>query len=83
LQPAAAGAIMSRRAPVEGNWSTEQALESLVALYGVDGGSFWRWTSFSNDEDANRDLAEPVKRRGVDLTYTPIKDLLVRLYSAP
>jgi len=72
--------------PVEPTWSTDQALESLIQLftqYGVDGGAFWRWTSFNNAEDADPSLAQPVKRRGVAFTYNAVKDVLMRHYTAP
>ena len=72
--------------PVEPTWSTDQALESLIQLftqYGVDGGAFWRWTSFTNPEDADPSLAQPVKRRGVAFTYNAVKDVLMRHYTAP
>jgi hypothetical protein len=77
---------MGLSAPTEANWNTEQALESLISLmykYNIDGGCFWRWTSFSNDEDSNSTLAEPVKRRGVEFIYNPVKDILTRLYTIP
>lgn len=72
--------------PVETTWSTEQALGSLLGLfrkYGIDGGAFWRWTSFSNDEDAAPSLAQPVKRRGVAFTYNAVKDVLALQYTMP
>lgn len=72
--------------PVEANWNSEQALESLVSLmyaYGIDGGCLWRWTSFGDDEDLNPELASPVKRRGVEFVYNPVKDVLARLYTTP
>ena len=72
--------------PVETTWSTEQALESLIELfrtYRVDGGAFWRWTSFNNGEDADPTLAQPVKRRGATFTYNTVKDVLMRQYTAP
>ena len=71
---------------METTWSTDQALESLIQLftkYGVDGGALWRWTSFNNDEDGDPSLAQPVKPRGVAFTYNPVKDVLVRDYTAP
>jgi hypothetical protein len=73
-------------APTEPGWNTEQAIESLISLmykYNLDGGCFWRWTSFSNDEDSNSTLAEPVKRRGVGFIYNPVKDVLNKLYTNP
>jgi hypothetical protein len=72
--------------PAETGWSTQQALENLLQLftkYGVEGGAFWRWTSFNNYEDADPSLAQPVKRRGVAFTYNPVKDVLVRYYKTP
>jgi hypothetical protein len=75
---------MGIKVPVEADWSTEQALESLVSLmreHRVDGGCFWRWTSFSNDEDLDPALGSPVKQRGEAFVYNPVKDVLVRLYS--
>jgi hypothetical protein len=66
--------------PVDPTRSTELVLESLVFLmekYGVDGGAFWRWTSFYDDEDRDASLAEPVKRRGTEFTYNPVyKEIL-------
>jgi hypothetical protein len=66
--------------PVNLGWPTEQAVESLVSLmekYGVDGGCFWRWTSFDDDEDSDPLLAQPVKQRGVDFIYNPVyKEIL-------
>jgi hypothetical protein len=59
----------------QANWSTQRALESLVFLlhqYGIDGGSFWRWTSFSNSEDSDLSLATPVKQRGVAFVFNPV-----------
>ena len=75
---------MGLLSPVESNWSTEQAFESLVLLmqkHHVEGGCFWRWTSFSNDEDTNSTLASPVKQRGVNFNYNPVKNILVNYYS--
>ena len=70
--------------PVEPGWTTEQALESLVWVMqttGIDGGCFWRWTSFDNNEDADPSLAIPVKLRGADYNFTPVKLVLERLYT--
>lgn len=75
---------MGLNAPIESNWSTEQAFESLVLLmqkHGVEGGCFWRWVSFSNDEDIDPKLAIPIKKRGVAFIYNPVKDVLVKFYS--
>ena len=75
---------MGLLSPVESAWNTEQAFDSLVLLmqkHGVDGGCFWRWTSFSNDEDTNATLASPVKKRGVNFDYNPVKNVLVKYYS--
>ena len=58
------------------NWNTQRALESLVFLlhkYGIDGGSFWRWTSFQNSEDSDPTLATPVKQRGANYVYNPVQ----------
>ena len=62
------------------NWNTQHALESLVFLmqkYGVDGGSFWRWVSFQDEEDSRLRLADPVKRRGVAFIYNPVQKEVV------
>jgi hypothetical protein len=70
--------------PVEPGWTTEQALESLVWVMqttGMEGGCFWRWTSFDDNEDTNTDLATPIKKRGMDYEYTPVKFVLERLYT--
>jgi hypothetical protein len=72
--------------PVEPEWKTEQAFESIMLLmkkYNVDGGCFWRWVSFSNDEDINPELADPIKRRGVNFIYNPVKDVLMKYYKGP
>jgi hypothetical protein len=46
----------------------------------VDGGSFWRWTSFQNSEDVDPTLALPVKRRWVDFIYNPVKNVSQQMY---
>ncbi len=76
---------MGSNTPVDPAWKTEWAMESLATLlekYGIEGGSFWRWTSFSNcqsgcpNEDADPTLADPVKRRGVEfITYLQVRNL--------
>jgi uncharacterized protein YjdB len=65
-------------------WSATQGTESQLTLmekYGLAGGSYWRWTSFSDSEDADPNTWMPVKRRGYAYIYTPVKDVLVRHYS--
>jgi len=57
-------------------WSAQHTLESLVYLfqkYHIEGGSFWRWTSFENAEDSNPQLPDPVKRRGINFVYNPVE----------
>jgi len=66
------------------NWTTEQALESLVWImqqYGMEGGSFWRWTDFFDYEEHDPRLAIPVKKRGTDFVYNPVADVLKQLYT--
>ena len=70
--------------PAESGWTTEQALESLVWVMqttGIDGGCFWRWISSDNGEDGDPSLAKPIKLRGVDYVFTPVKAVLERLYT--
>jgi hypothetical protein len=58
------------------NWNTQHAMESIVFLlhkYGIDGGAFWRWTSFYDTEDKDTTLASPIKQRGVAFTYNPVQ----------
>ncbi len=62
------------------NWNSQHSLESLVFLlhkYALDGGAFWRWTSFQNSEDSDTTLATPVKRRGVEFVYNPVQREIV------
>jgi len=76
---------MGNSPPVDPAWSTASALANLVTVmqkYGADGGSFWRWTSFSNSEDADVTLAEPIKRRGVAFTFNPVQTTLVQAYTS-
>lgn len=64
-------------------WSAAQGLESQLSLmekYGWAGGSYWRWTSFANSEDADPNTWMAVKLRGLPYTYTAVKDVLVRHY---
>jgi hypothetical protein len=70
--------------PVEKSWTTEMALQSLVWImqtYGIDGGCFWRWVDFSNSEELDPTVQMPVKKRGVDFTYYPVKGILEDLYT--
>jgi hypothetical protein len=72
--------------PVDPSWSTVQAFESLVTRIrrrGMDGGAFWRWVSFTNAEDSDPTLEDPVKRRGVAFVYNPVKDVLAQMYQSP
>ena len=69
--------------PIEPEWGSAEALESAVELMrnrGVAGGSFWRWTSFEDKEDADPTSWEPVKRRGPDYVYTVVREIMRRLY---
>jgi len=62
------------------NWNTQRAVENLVFLlhnYGLDGGSFWRWTSFNTSEDSDTTLAQPVKVRGVPFVYNLVQKEIV------
>jgi hypothetical protein len=75
---------MGAMVPVDPAWNTGMALESLAWImqtYGIDGGSFWRWTSFFNYEDADPANATTIKLRGKAYTYTPVKDVLQALYT--
>ena len=77
---------MGNNTPVDPAWSTPNALDSLLRVLkknGADGGSFWRWTSFSDSEDHDTTLADPIKRRGVPFTYNPVESVLVQYYTAP
>ncbi len=64
-------------------WTTVKALQSLMTLmgqYGVDGGSFWRWTNFQNSEDSDPTNPQPVKWRGTAFVYSPVRDVLKANY---
>ena len=72
--------------PIDASWSPSQAVQSLVALmiqYGVDGGCYWHWVSGDNNEDADPTLGDAVKKRGVNFTYNPVKDMLTQWYTNP
>ena len=69
----------------EWNWTTEQALESLVWImhtYNIDGGCFWRWTDNDNGEEQDPQLAIPIKKRGADFAYNPMAGVLKQLYTS-
>lgn len=72
---------MGNMTPVDRvSWNTQHALESIVFLmqkYGIDGGSFWRWTSFQDSEDSDPTLADPVKRRGIPFLYNPVQKEII------
>ena len=71
------------RTPIEPGWGSAEALESAVQLMrkrGVAGGSFWRWVSFVDEEDADPTADEPVKRRGPEYVYTVVREIMRRLY---
>jgi uncharacterized protein (TIGR03437 family) len=62
--------------PPTPTWKTEWALESLIALmekYRVEGGSFWRWANFTNAEDTDPTLADPVTKRGMTFVYNAVE----------
>jgi hypothetical protein len=72
--------------PVVAGWGTEEALEHAVGVlrkYGVEGGSFWRWTNFTNAEEADATIGHPLKKRGMAYSYFPAKDVLERVYKTP
>jgi hypothetical protein len=68
----------------EWNWTTEQALASLVWVmksYRMDGGSFWRWIDNDTGEESEPRLAMPIKKRGVGFAYNPVAETLKQLYT--
>lgn len=72
---------MGLQTPVDASvWNTPNAVETLVFYlnkYSVDGGSFWRWTSFEDSEDADPTLATPVKIRGATYVYNPVQKEII------
>jgi Bacterial Ig-like domain (group 2) len=78
-----AASEMGDNTPVDQvNWPTQYALESLTFLlhkYHVEGGAFWRWTSFEDSEDSDPTLATPVKVRGVAFIYNPVEKEVVNM----
>jgi hypothetical protein len=68
----------------DANWNTELALESLVWVmksYGVDGGCFYHWTNYNYWEEFDPSIQIPVKKRGTEFIYNPVKDILEELYT--
>ena len=83
--PARAVAVEMGVLPGE-NWTSVQAVQSLVPLmrkYGIDGGSFWKWVAFFNDEAADPTQPDPVKRRGIAILYNPVRAALAEQYGKP
>jgi len=55
---------------------TQRVLENLIALlekYGIDGGAYWQWANLRTDQDSDPQMADPVKRRGVEFIYNPVQ----------
>lgn len=72
--------------PGDPSTTPEHGLDDLLSRmerYGLDGGSYYRWTGFDHSDDGNPGVAEPVKLRGYAYTYTPIKDVLAKYYGGP
>jgi hypothetical protein len=72
--------------PLENGYDTDKALPSLVSILrnrGAEGGSLWRWTNFTNDQDSDPTVEMPIKRRGTAYNYTPLRDIIARLYGEP
>jgi hypothetical protein len=75
---------MGLTAPVEPGWNTELALESWIWImqnYGIEGGCFYHWTSFTGSEDFDPTFASPIKQRGTEMIFNPVKDILESLYT--
>lgn len=67
-------------------WNSDKALEHGVHVmrkYGLDGGNFWRWTNYTDEEDANPTVTYPIKWRGATYRYTPAAEVMRRVYSQP
>ena len=65
-------------------WNTEMALESMIWImqnYGIDGGCFYQWVSFRNWDDIDPAFQQPIKQRGIEFIYNPVKDILENLYT--
>ena len=73
-------AEMGDSRPIDSSWPAERALESLVFLmekWEVEGGSYWIWVQGDNSGDANPDMNDAVKRRGVNFIYNPVQKAVV------
>lgn len=72
--------------PYAAGWNADRALEAGVALmrkYGLEGGGFWRWTNFTDAEDADPETPYSIKWRGMEYRYTPAADVMRRVYNQP
>lgn len=72
--------------PFTPGWNTDRALENAVESmrsFGLEGGSFWRWVNFTDDEDADPQTPYSIKWRGTDYRYTPAAEVMRRLYVRP
>jgi hypothetical protein len=75
---------MGLAVPVDPAWTTEMGLESLAWIFenrGIDGGAFWRWTDFQVTEEFDPQLSIPIKLRSREYRYTPVRELLMDLYT--
>jgi hypothetical protein len=62
--------------PMRPGWSTAQIVESLIYLmhaHGIDGGSFWIWSS----DEVDPTWPDSVKQRGVAFNYNPVQREIV------
>ena len=54
-------------------WSTQHAFENLITLiekYGIEGGCYYLWAAPDNNLDSDPTQELPIKRRGLNWTYT-------------
>lgn len=73
---------MGNQPPVEPQWTTAEAFESLVWIMqaeGIDGGCLWRWSATDGANQASLE-GMPVKLRG-GFEYTEVRDMLAGLYT--
>jgi len=73
---------MGNQPPVEPEWTTAEAFESLVWVMqaeGIDGGCLWRWSATDSANQASLE-GMPVKLRG-GFDYTEVRDMLAGLYT--